>query len=348
MKIGIIITSFNNEETLEKAISSTALLRKNNKTYIVLVDDSSTDSSIKIAKLAKEKKQIDFIHANKRNLGISKCRNIGIKLSKNTDYLTFLDGDDCINPKITKITNNKMHGDLIAFNFNYSYKDKIVKNHFYKSDKKLSTDDIKKYFYNYLERPNKNSLFTTCWAKLYRTKIFELDKTLGFNEKLHICEDTDFVFRFLFRSKKIQYINVSLYLHSLEHGKKNLKKATFASKKNLQHQISFLKAVESCKKYLVKNEKDLSSIQERIDHCVGAYTVIYTIRSCIRINSFLSFYKTYIFWKKTYSKKIFYESIKRYSPQLANGGKLMPYLIKNKIYFINILIALILAKKRYL
>ena len=61
MKIGIIITSFNNEETLEKAISSTALLRKNNKTYIVLVDDSSTDSSIKIAKLAKEKKQIDFL-----------------------------------------------------------------------------------------------------------------------------------------------------------------------------------------------------------------------------------------------------------------------------------------------
>ena len=348
MKIGIVITSFNNEETLEKAIRSTTLLRKNNKTYIVLVDDSSTDSSIKIAKLAKKKKQIDFIHVNKRNLGISKCRNIGIKLSKKTDYLTFLDGDDYINPKINKIVNNKMYGDLIAFNFNYSYKDKIVKNYFYNSDKKLSTDDIKKYFYNYLEKPNKNSLFTTCWAKLYRTKLFELDKTLRFNEKLHICEDTDFVFRFLFRSKKIQYINFSLYSHSLELGKNNLKKATFAAKKNLQHQISFLKAVESCKNYLVKNEKDLSLIQKRIDHCVGAYTFIYTIRSCIRINSFSSFYKTYIFWKKIYCKKMFYDSIKNYSPKLANGGTLMPYLIKKKIYFISILIGLIIAKKRYL
>ena len=347
MKIGIIITSYNNEETIEKAIRSTASLRKNNKTYIVLVDDNSTDSSVKIAKLAKEKNQIDYLHLNKRNLGISKCRNIGIKLSKKTDYLTFLDGDDYINPKIDKIDDNKIYGDLIAFNFNYSYKDKIKKNFFYKSDKKLSIGDINKYFYNYLSRPNKNSLFTTCWAKLYKTKLFELDKTLRFNERLYICEDTDFVFRFLFRSKKIQYIKISLYSHSLEVGIKNLKKATFASKKNLQHQISFLKPLESCKKYLIKNEKDLTLIKKRINHCIGAYSIIYTIRSCIRINSILSFYKTYVFWKKIYNKKKFCESIKKYSPELANGGTLLPFLIKNKLYFIGILTALLIAKKRY-
>ena len=44
---------------------------------------------------------------------------------------------------------------------------------------------------------------------------------------------------------------------------------------------------------------------------------------------------------------MFYDSIKNYSPKLANGGTLMPYLIKKKIYFISILIGLIIAKKRY-
>ena len=225
MKIGIVITSFNNEETLEKAIKSAAILKKNNTIYIVLIDDCSTDSSIEIARLAKKKNLIDLIYINKKNLGISRCRNIGIRLSQKTDYITFLDGDDFINPKITKILTKKIYGDLIAFNFDYLNKDKILKNYFFNGDKELMIKDIKKYFYNYLIKPNKNSLFTTCWAKLYKTKLFKLDKTLQFNEKLHICEDTDFVFRFLFKAKNIQYINFSMYLHSLALGKKNLNKA---------------------------------------------------------------------------------------------------------------------------
>jgi len=348
MKIGIVITAYNNEETLENVIKSAAALKKNNKVYIVLVDDCSTDSSIKIAKLALKKNQIDRIHINKKNHGISKCRNIGIKLSKKTDYITFLDGDDYINSKFTKISNKKIYGDLIVFNFNYLNKDKIFKNYFFNKDQKLLTDDIKKYFYNYLMKPNKSSLFTTCWAKLYKTKLFKLDKTLRFNEKLHICEDTDFVFRFLLRSKNIQYINSYMYLHSLQLGKKNLDKATFASKKNIHHQISFLKPVESCKKYLIKNRENLSFVQKKIDHCIGAYTIIYTIRSCIRINSFLSFLKIYFFWKKIYRKELFLNAIKNYSPKFAKGGLLIPYLIKNRFYFITILVAYLFAKKRYL
>ena len=348
MKIGIVITSFNNEETLEKAIKSAAILKKNNTIYIVLIDDCSTDSSIEIARLAKKKNLIDLIYINKKNLGISRCRNIGIRLSQKTDYITFLDGDDFINPKITKILTKKIYGDLIAFNFDYLNKDKILKNYFYNGDKELMIKDIKKYFYNYLIKPNKNSLFTTCWAKLYKTKLFKLDKTLQFNEKLHICEDTDFVFRFLFKAKNIQYINFSMYLHSLALGKKNLNKATFGTKKSLQHQTSFLKPVESCKQYLIKNKEELLYIQKKIDHCIAAYTIIYTIRSCIRINSFLSFFKTYKFWKKIYRKKLFYNAIRNYSPKLANGGVLIPYLIKKKIYFMAILTALLFAKKRYL
>ena len=263
--------------------------------------------------------------------------------------MQFLDGDDFLNSRFSNIiSKKKIYGDLIAFNFNYLYANKISKNNFYNRDRKLVVGDIKKYFYNYLVKPNKNSLFTTCWGKLYKTKILISGKNIYFNEKLYLCEDTDFVFRFLSKSKSVQYINFPMYSHTLALGKKNFNKATFGTKLTLSHQMSFLAAVESCKKYLIKNGDDLSEIQSKLDHCVGAYTIIYTIRSCIKINSLSSFIKTYLFWKDIYNRESIYNAMLNYSPKRAGGGWLLPYLIKKKVYFIAIIIAYLFAKKRYL
>ena len=44
---------------------------------------------------------------------------------------------------------------------------------------------------------------------------------------MFICEDTDFVFRFLANSKSIQFINEPIYLHTLGIANENLKKLTF-------------------------------------------------------------------------------------------------------------------------
>jgi len=349
LKLGIVITTYNNQDTLVKVINSISKFKNKNKDYVALIDDNSTDSTIEIVNQAKKNNQLDIIHFNKKNLGVSSCRNIGINLCKNTDYITFVDGDDFLNSNFLKlIKKKKLYGDLITFNFDYLDNKKVSKNNFYCEDKELVTNDIKKYFYNYLIKPNKNSLFTTCWAKLYKTKLFKFNKNLRFNEKLHLCEDTDFVFRFLSNSKCIQYINSSVYSHTVAKGQNNLNKATFGTKLNLIHQISFLKAVEACKKYLIKNGENLYSIQKKIDHCIGAYTVIYTIRSCIKINSISGFIKTYQFWKNIYSRRLFYNSILNYSPKKAGGGQLLPYLIKKKAYFFTIIIAYIFARQRYL
>ena len=85
------------------------ILKKKNKIYIVLVDDCSNDSTLKIAKHAKENNQIDLIHSNKKNLGVSNCRNIGINLCRSTDYITFLDADDCLYSDLSKIIEKKTY-----------------------------------------------------------------------------------------------------------------------------------------------------------------------------------------------------------------------------------------------
>ena len=288
---------------------------------------------------------------NNKNLGVASSRNIGINLCQHTDYITFLDADDLLLPSISNIfSKKKLFGDLIAFNFNYLYFNRTIKSgqNFYKSDRKLEVKDIKKYLYKYLSKPNKYSLYTTCWAKLYKTKILLLNKKLYFNEKLLMCEDTDFVFRFLTNSKSVQFINDSIYMHKLGLAKENLKKLTFGARLDTKNQISFLTAVESCKNYFIKNGHTSSEIQKKIDHCIGAYTIIYTIRSCLRINSLSSFISTYLFWKNLYNKNILSNEMVNYSFKRAGGHWGIPFLIRNKMYFIAILTAYYICKKRYL
>ena len=313
------------------------------------MDDCSTDSTVNIIKHAKKNNQIDVVHFNKKNLGAASSRNIGINLCQDTDYITFLDADDEILSDLSSVIKNKnIYGDLITFKFNYLSNNKVIKNNFYKEDKVLEVNDINEYLYKYLTKPNKYCLFTTCWAKLYRTKLLVINKDLYFNEKLSLCEDTAFVFRFLTKSKSIQYINESIYLHTLGIAKENLNKLTFGTRLEAKHQISFLTAVKSCKNYFIKNGHTPSEIQKKINHCTGAYTIIYIIRSCLRVNSLSSFISTYLFWKNLYNRNILSSEMPNYSFKLAGGSWLLPFLIRNKLYFIAILTAYYICKKRYL
>jgi glycosyltransferase involved in cell wall biosynthesis len=350
MILGVVITSYNDEDTLIEAIKSAVRLKKKN-IFIVVVDDCSTDSTIKIIKHAKKTNQIDVAHFNKENRGVSCSRNTGIKLCRHTDYITFVDADDILLPSLSRILNKKkLFGDLIAFNFNYKFNNRVVKSGpgFYKSDRKLEVKDVQKYLYKYLIKPNKYSMYTTCWAKLYKTKLLQQKKNLYFNEKLFLCEDTDFVFRFLTSSKSIQFINQSIYCHKLGDAKENLKKLTFGIGLKTKNQISFLTAVDSCKNYFIKNGHTREQIQKKLDQCIGSYTIIYIVRSCLRINSLPSFISTYLFWKNIFNRNILSSKMVNYSFKDAGGNWLLPFLIRKKLYFVAIFVAYYICKKRYL
>ena len=352
MRLGIVITSYNSEKTLENTINSLLKFKKfKDNIYIVLIDDNSNDSTTDIANKALREKLIDHIHYNKKRRGVSYSRNVGIKLCKDTDYLTFLDGDDEINTEFFDVLiREKNIYDLIIFNYSLTDQNKkIIKNNFGNS-RDLQNQEIKKYFYEYLLQPNNKNLFNHCWAKIYKTKNFIKSKKNFFNIKLYICEDTDFVFRYLLKYKKIKYINFNMYTHHLTYKNQNLKtKATFGINRQLINQVSFLHPVKSVKKYLFRDKNNLINIRKKINHCIGAYTIIYTIRSCLRIISIKELFNNYLFWKKIYNRKIFSNAISDYNyvEAGARANKLLPILIRNKFYFIAILYAYILCKKRY-
>ncbi len=92
MNISVVIPMYNRENTIETAIMS-VLNQTVRPMEIIVVDDCSTDASVKVVKeLRKKSKMIRLIRLQ-RNSGAQVARNCGIKVAQG-DWILFLDSDD--------------------------------------------------------------------------------------------------------------------------------------------------------------------------------------------------------------------------------------------------------------
>lgn len=123
--ISIIITAYNVEDTIIKAVQSCL-----NQTYsdleILIVNDCSTDNTLSLIQSIKDSK-IKIIN-NKENVGAGISRRIGIKEAKG-EYTSFVDGDDYIDDDfIETLYNNarKYNADVVSSGINYVGKNLIL------------------------------------------------------------------------------------------------------------------------------------------------------------------------------------------------------------------------------
>ena len=115
-EISIIIPVYNVEKYIERCVNS--LL---NQTFqnieIILINDSSTDSSLEICnKLAEKDSRIKVIH--KENEGAGMARNAALKIATGK-YIGFVDSDDFVAPDMFKELYEKAekyNSDLISEN----------------------------------------------------------------------------------------------------------------------------------------------------------------------------------------------------------------------------------------
>jgi len=233
MKISVYITSYNQKDFLREAIDS--VLNQTLKPFeIIIVDDASTDGSKYLINNYK-KNYPDLIkpHFNKKNLGITKSRNVALSLTKG-DYVTWLDGDDIYKPNKLKLEAEliqKTGADLVYSNFYFS------------NDRIDSIYQI--WCSNIKELPVEEHIFKYVISRsfprgiLFRYELVNvnlLQKTGLYDENLDIYEDFDFRIR-LSTIANTAFLLIPLSVYRV-HGSGLSRASTDVHKKNLSYIFS--------------------------------------------------------------------------------------------------------------
>ena len=207
-KISVIIPVYNAEEYVADILED-VLAQTYKDLEIILIDDGSKDSSLKILK-KYELRDDRIIVLHCENGGPSKARNIGLKYATG-EFIRFLDADDRIH------TDSMEH--LISPMLEDDTIDMVIGNYCcipeqgYLSGKELRQGTYDKNTFIDIFIDNVRTFFIGVpWNKLYRRQIIEKNR-FEFDENLIWCED--FVFNIEYYKKAstiyIVYVNKGIY-----------------------------------------------------------------------------------------------------------------------------------------
>ena len=226
MNISIIIPNYNGEDLLRKnlpKVLSAILNYKDGEVEIIIVDDGSTDDSLKVIKNEKLKikdqnLQLKIIQ-NEKNLGFSSTINKGVQ-NANGDILVLLNTDVVPEKDFLKPLIGHFHDESV---FAVGCMDKSIEN----GKTVLRGRGIGKWEKGFLvhrrgEVDKKNTLWVSGGSGAFRKSIW--NNLLGFNELYSpfYWEDIDLSYRAIKSGYKVLFEPTSVVLH--EHEKGTIKK----------------------------------------------------------------------------------------------------------------------------
>lgn len=222
---------------------------------LVLVDDSTPDGSIDIARQVLEKHVgIRYRIVRRPNGGLSAARNTGIENSRG-EYLWFVDSDDFISNDALLVLSEYIKGgnnyDIIRFRHNIIYINGIEDNNDLPSMKSIESDG-----YDLLRRHR----FLSVWGGVYRHS-FVNGHRLRFKEG-RIWEDSEFNIRAYSLADKCLEIGNSFYNYIRRETSISAIRATpFAITSRLQNANDLITFFEK--------EKDLHKLSIVATHICG-------------------------------------------------------------------------------
>lgn len=200
--VSIIIPVYNVEKYLERCILSVI-----NQSYkdieIILVNDGSTDDSLKICqKYETLDKRIILI--DQKNAGLSGARNSGLKYASG-EYIVFIDSDDYVSVNYIKnllLAAKEKNLDIVQC-FYVLTNDKTDS---YPNDT-YNSKDVK--IISKIDALNKRKYKVTAWAKIYKKEILD---HFQFREGI-IHEDDDSYYKLIDRANSIGVLDEVLYYY---------------------------------------------------------------------------------------------------------------------------------------
>ncbi len=210
IKLSIIIPVYNVEKYLEKCLNSICELNISNE--IIIVNDGSTDKSLKIAEEFKRNhKNENITIVTQENKGLSEARNTGLKLALG-EYVSFIDSDDYVDKLEYETIINKSIEDSLDIGIG-RYKKIIFKNDslicltdFNKDRQEHDIMSGKDYFYKLY---NNNMYGPEVWDDIFRRE-FLIENNIYF-KKNRIHEDEIFTIEVMLKAKQVKYYNIYFY-----------------------------------------------------------------------------------------------------------------------------------------
>lgn len=248
----IIVTSYQAENTIARAIFSALKTFRKNEIEIIVVDDCSTDSTVEIIEeLQNEFDNIRYFVMPNNTGSPSAPRNFGVKKALGK-YITFLDDDDEIIPD--RLLNMVDYMESVGADYGKGY---------------LICDTGKeRYETNRLDlnTTDKNEVISSMIAVQSTTQDFIVKKSLiaenniEYRSDLKLGEDTIFVLSVLKNSKKPVYIdNYFLIYYKIPVDAENLSSTQKWGDREVKNQISAWKEAEK-----ISNEMSISYYKLRL------------------------------------------------------------------------------------
>ncbi len=232
--ISVIIPLYNNDRFIGKCVES--LL---NQTYdnceIIIVDDASTDNSLKIVQDYAQRDARVKVFYGKKYSGVSAVRNCGLENACG-DYVCFVDSDDYVSKYYLQslITSLKdTCSDISCVGVA-----KVSEKQKQKLNKPFIANNYKVQTFNQIE--GLELLFTgrkirmNIWNKIFKRSLFVGQNKICYNENIFHGEDVAFLYDAFSRAGKIAFVPMKYYAYtarkgSLVHSKMNNKKLTYLS-----------------------------------------------------------------------------------------------------------------------
>lgn len=235
MLVSIIIPIYNKEDFIGRLLENAI-----NQTYkdveIILINDGSTDNSLKICQKFEQMDSRIKLY-NQKNLGVSEARNKGIELA-NGEYIVFVDSDDCIAKNyIEELVNNIEEDTIVKCNYN---------------KKRGKIYDGKEY----LKKIISGEILGVCWGYFFEKNKL---RNLKFDKNTSYMEDTIFMVEYIQKISRVKLINQNLYYHT-----KNDKSLT-ADTINIEKKINeYMYSLDKIKEIVMERQPNIKHLEKYI------------------------------------------------------------------------------------
>lgn len=273
-KVSIIIPVYNVEKYLDKCLKSVL-----NQTYknieIIVINDGSTDNSLKICKKYKDKR---IVLIDKENGGVSSARNKGLQLASGK-YITFVDSDywlelDAIENMVSFI--EKENADLVRFCYQTA---DVRQNSVSEAENKYIGSEIARFTEKLISGEMPGYLHILMVKR-------EVIKDIKFKTDLPLAEDLIFVLELLKNVNSISMSNVITYNYlenldsasrSIKHYRRNIHNELMLNKyineiyDNKYERLSNARCMKEAQIYLLKMYRDgydINEVKEEFDFFV--------------------------------------------------------------------------------